>query len=359
MSKTFNEGLLSDSISFAIANEVRWSKDNTAPWGIHEEDLPPWNKLFGPAFPRGGVSGIIHVDGKKIVSWGDINRADLTFSVAKTYLALLCGVASEQGLIPDLDDFVVESAPNIGFESTHNRQVTWRHLLQQTSEWSGICCGIPDQVDHYRRLSFQKTDTRCHFTKGTKRELQKPGTYWEYNDVRINQLSTALLHVFLEPLDSVFERTIREPIGCRDSWSWTSYDNAFAHINNTQMPILPGGSHWGGGVRISSQDQVLIGQLISQRGCWNGEQLISEDWFDLMTSPSHLNPNYGFLTWLNTNRFLFAGLPESSIFAIGAGGSYTWIDPELNSVTVIRWIDPSCVGRFMVQVRQALEAQRK
>jgi len=348
---------LAECIAFTINNEIDWTRDTSSPWGIHENDMPPWNRLLGPVWPRGGVSGAVVINGERLISWGDSQRPDLTFSVAKTYLSLLCGLAFDAGLIRDVDECVVISLPGIGFESKHNKSITWRHLLQQTSEWSGVCCGVPDQADHYRYLSFQDSSYRSSFRKGTKRQMHEPGTYWEYNDVRINQLSLALLHLFRQPLDEVFEKRILKPIGCSCDWDWAPYFDAFIDIDGITMPTLPGGSHWGGGVRISSQDQVLIGQLLLQRGRWRGEALISEDWIDLMLTPSRLAPYYGFLTWLNTDGILFPRLPESSLFAIGAGGSYTWIDPELNAVTVIRWINPLKVETFMVRLREVLASQ--
>ena len=345
---------LADSVSFAVSNEIEWTRDNSSPWGIHGEDIPPWNRLRGPVFPRGGGSGAVLLDGEKIMSWGDFERPDLTFSVAKTYLSLLCGLAVDDGLIQDINECVEISLPGVGFDSSHNKSITWRHLLEQTSEWEGVCCGIPDQADHYRYLSFQDSRYRSNFKKGTKRPLNEPGTYWEYNDVRINQLSLALLHLFRQPLDEVFEKRILKPIGCSCDWAWTPYDDAYINIDGITMQTLPGGSHWGGGVQISSQDQVLIGQLMLQKGRWGKDVLISSDWIDMMLTPSLLAPFYGFLTWLNTDRILFPRLPESSIFAIGAGGSYTWIDREINAVTSVRWINPSCAETFMVHLRKAI-----
>ena len=84
---------------------------------------------------RGGVSGVVLQRGKEIAAWGEPDRADQTFSVAKTYLALLAGVANARGLLPDVDEPVVTRVPGIGFDSPHNRSITWAHLLEQTSEW--------------------------------------------------------------------------------------------------------------------------------------------------------------------------------------------------------------------------------
>ena len=116
-----------------------------------------------------------------------------TFSVAKTYLALLAGVAHDRGLLPDVNEPIGARVKGIGFDAGNNARVTWAQMLQQTSEWTGELFGLPDQADHYRAVTF---GTPPNGKKGDPRPLQEPGTYWEYNDVRINQLSLALLHLF-------------------------------------------------------------------------------------------------------------------------------------------------------------------
>jgi CubicO group peptidase (beta-lactamase class C family) len=106
-----------------------------------------------PVHPRGGVSGVILVRGKEAAAWGEPDRADQTLSVAKTYLAILAGIAHSRGLL-DPDERVSDRVPGIGFDSPHNRTITWVHFLTQTSEWQGECFGMPDQVEHYRRVSY-------------------------------------------------------------------------------------------------------------------------------------------------------------------------------------------------------------
>lgn len=91
----------------------------------------------------------------------------------------------------DSTERVSDRLPAIGFDSAHSRVITWEHLLTQTSQWKGECFGMPDQVEHYRRVSYDPKPAAGK--KGDLRPLNEPGTYWEYNDVRINQrsLSTA------------------------------------------------------------------------------------------------------------------------------------------------------------------------
>ena len=62
--------------------------------------------------------------GREIAAWGEPARADLTFSVAKSYLALLAGVAQAQGLLPDENEPVVARLPGIGFEDSRRDRTT-------------------------------------------------------------------------------------------------------------------------------------------------------------------------------------------------------------------------------------------
>ena len=87
-----------------------------------------------------------------VAEWGDTARVDMTFSVAKSYLSMLAGLAVDRGLIRDLDEPVHDHGLDDGFDSAQNRSITWRHLLQQTSEWQGTLWGKPDSIDHNRNL---------------------------------------------------------------------------------------------------------------------------------------------------------------------------------------------------------------
>ncbi len=347
------EDLLRQAVQFAVAHETSWSREVGDGWGIHLQDPPPWNRLLGPVHGRGPVSGAILVDGRMRLSWGEPDRADLTFSVAKTYLALLAGVAHDRGLLPDVDEPVGRRVRGIGFDRGRNAGVTWAQLLQQTSEWEGACFGVPEQVDRYRTVQFQGTPAAGR--KGDARPLQAPGTHWEYNDVRINQLSLALLHRFGRPLPEVFRETIMEPIGASETWRWVGYDNAWVDVAGRRVQSVPGGSHWGGGVSIASADQARIGQLLLDGGRCNGRQLLSSDWIARMRTPCPIAPFYGYLVWLNTDRQVFPSVPASSWFAIGAGSSFTWIEPERGMVLVVRWIDAEHADTFFGQVLEALD----
>ena len=355
-----------DAIQFATAHETAWPRDpqakpapGQAPFGVHHGDPVPWNVLRGPLHARGGVSGVVMRQGKEIAAWGEPERADQTFSVAKTYLALLAGVAHLRGLLPDADEAVVKRVPGIGFDSIHNQAITWAHLLEQTSEWEGACFGLPDTVDRYRVVSHDPRPVMG--VKGDARPLHAPGSYWEYNDVRINQLSLALLHLFKKPLPEVFLESILKPLGGGDGFRWEGYDDAWTNIVDSsgalrKVQSVPGGTHWGGGVSISARDQARVGQLVLSGGSHNGAQIIPRAWVARTSQPCAIAPFYGRLMWLNTDGTQFPGASKQASFMVGAGGHCTWIEPAHDAVIVVRWLDSAHAPSFMKRIAAALAA---
>lgn len=346
---------LQQAIRFSIDHESTWDREVTGNWGVHVKDPAPWNTLLGPVHDRGPVSGAIALDGRVLTTWGEPDRADLTFSIAKTYLALLAGVAHDQGLLPDPDEAVRVRVPGIGFDDEHNAAITWTQLLQQTSEWQGSCFGLPDQADHYRAVTFGEPPAG---NKGDLRPLQKAGTFWEYNDVRINQLSLALLHLFGRPLPDVFRDTIARPCGASDDWRWVGYDNAWVEIGGQRVQSVPGGTHWGGGMSIGANDQLKIAQMLLDDGVANGRRVLSHEWIARMRTPCAIAPFYGLLVWLNTAQKMFPSVPATSYFGVGAGSSFMWIEPSVRLAVIVRWLNPDHADGFFGRVFEAVRGLR-
>jgi CubicO group peptidase (beta-lactamase class C family) len=341
---------LEEAARFATENETAWPYDLR----LHLEsgffEPPPFNEILGPVRPRGPANGLILRRGFKIASWGDTDQVDFTFSAAKSYLSLLAGIAVMDGLITDLDEPVGRSVDDGGFDNAQNRFVTWRHLLQNTSEWEGELFGKSDMIDRNRVLGLERKGR-----KGDARPLRPPGAHWEYNDVRVNRLSLALLRRFRRPLPEVFAERIMQPIGASADWSWHGYSTSSVEIDGRMIESVSGGTHWGGGMLIHAEDQARIGLLMQRRGDWNGRRVLPESWIVESLQPCALNPVYGLLWWLNTGHARYASAPESSFFASGAGGNLTWIAPDQEIVAVLRWTDPTAMDTFIRLIMQAVE----
>lgn len=345
---------LAQVVAFAEANESPWSRTMYLPDGryIGTADMDegaPWDTVLGPVRPRGKANGLVIRHGRIAAEWGDTERADMTFSIAKSYLAILAGEAVARGLIGSLDDPVRNYCKDGGFESPQNSPITWRHLLQQTSEWEGTLFKKHDMADRNRHVGPGVGAK----PKGSYRELRKSGTYWEYNDVRINRLSLSLLQVFRRPLPDILRGAVMDPIGASSSWEWNGYRTSDVEIDGKVVNSVSGGGHWGGGMVVSSRDHARVGYLIQRGGDWQGHQLVRKSWITEMTTPCGLKPIYGLLWWLNTARAFYPAAPASSFFAVGMGTNLIWIDPSLDLVVVARWIAKDRVNDLVAKVMGA------
>jgi len=337
---------LAEAVAFAIAEESTRPRDQAlvAALGFARE---PYNELLGPTKVRGDATGLIIRNGYIVAQWGEPSRVDMTHSVTKSFLSTTIGLAYDRGMIRDLNDPVRIYMPGSHFESEHNRKITWDHLLRQTSAWEGTLWDKPDWGDRpVGDDPFAWPDT----------PHPEPGTVYKYNDVRVNLLALAALHVWREPLPQVLRRHVMDPIDASNTWRWHGYRNSWVVIDGQKMQSVSGGGHWGGGMWISAYDQARFGYLVLHRGVWNGERIFSEEWYELASTPGAAEPGYGFMNWfLNTDRKMYPSAPENTITHRGAGANIVYVDPGNDLVIVARWIDRDSVNGLIARVLAAIQ----
>jgi CubicO group peptidase (beta-lactamase class C family) len=317
---------LDAAIKAALATENTDTKDLAVAIPNQFRNEAPYNNIIGPTQVRAGGNLVVIYKGYAVAAAGDTARADMTFSVTKTFLSTVVGEAFERGLIKNLNDKAGSYMP-AGvdlFTSPHNAKITWDHLLRQTSNWYGTIWGKPDWAD---RPPKGQTDPK----EWEKRPMVEPGTEFEYNDARVNVLALATLYLFKEPLPSVLKREIMDPIGASSTWHWEPYENAYVTIDGKRMPSIPGGGHHGGGMFISAWDMARFGYLFLNNGKWGNRQLVTEQWIKWARTPG-VSQTYGFMNWyFNANR------PNRVSFN-GNGPNLIYIDWEHDLVIVTRWL---------------------
>jgi CubicO group peptidase (beta-lactamase class C family) len=341
-----NQMALDDAVAFAQANEYSGSKDLRIAilQGFRAE---PFHKVLGPTKKRGGPAGLILKDGYIAASWGDIERVDMTFSVTKSYLTTVAGLAVDKGLIQSVDDTVVDYVWDGTFGGEHNSSISWSNLFDQSSDWTGELFGLEDWADRPPKTGGLD-DWRA-------RELRKPGTVMECNDVRVNVLAYSLLQVWRQPLPMVLKEHVMDPIGASTTWRWFGYDHAWVNIDGRKVQSVTGGGHSGGGIFISTLDHARFGLLFARDGKWNDTQIISPDWIDAATQPSQAHDSYGYMWWLNQGQRKWAQVDDTSLFyAAGFGGNFIVIDQANDMVIVTRWLEPKQIGEMVSKVKAAL-----
>ncbi len=351
-----NAALVDEAVKIAVAAESQTPRDlalaGTASYGREPFDTP-----VGPLAPRGPASGLVVKSGFIVAEWGEPARVDMTFSVTKTFLTTTVGLAWQKGLIRDLNDKVRDYMPGGAgtaggageagdvaahlFDAEHNQNITWDHLLRQTSDWQGTLWGKPDWAD---RPEGQRP------ADWPNRPLREPGTHFKYNDVRINVLALAALQVLRKPLPEVLREELMDPIGASNTWRWHGYENSWVDLDGRRVQSVSGGGHWGGGMFINAYDMARFGYLFLRNGRWKDRQLVSEKWIAMARTPGPANATYGFANWyLNTKRGPLPAAPASAVYFVGNGNNFIYIDWENDLMAVTRWVDTTRSLNAMVE----------
>ena len=328
---------LAAAVQFAQANETKRAldfSDQEATFGARLGSMPT---------RRAHTNGLVIYKGYVVAEFGDTQFVDPTYSVAKSMLATVAGVAVRDGRL-NVDEAVAKRVDDGGYASARNAQVTWKQHLQQESEWEGSLWG--KNADFIGKEAFGAGERK-------PRSLLPPGSFYEYNDVRINRFALSLLRVFGKPVPEVFQEQVMDPIGASSSWKWVPYHNSYVELNGKQVPSVSGGTRWGGGMWINSWDMARFGYLWLRNGSWNGRQILPPAYVKAALTPSAHGPDYGYLWWLNTKGKNLPGLPTSAYAALGAGSNTILVSPEHDLVIVWRW-HAGNVGDFATRVIASL-----
>ena len=362
---------LQEAVAFAVESQSKAPRNLEL---AHYQTFgrEPFGQAVGPFKERGDPTGIVVRRGYVVAEWGDPLRVDMTFSVTKSFLSTVVGLAYDRRMIRSLQDRVhayvppVQSlAPNqvhsraesLGerqllepFETEHNRKITWEHLLRQTSDWEGTLWGKPEWAD---RPGPNPSEWRT-------RKRSEPGAAYEYNDVRVNALALAALCVWRRPLPQVLREHVMDRIDASPTWRWYGYETSWIELDGAAVQSVSGGGHWGGGMFISARDMARFGLLTLRRGRWRDQQILSEDWLRQATTPTPAQPTYGFMNFfLNTERKYLPSAPATAFAHVGNGTNVVYVDTENDLVVVARWIDNAAVDGLVKRVLAAIDEGTK
>lgn len=285
-------------------------------------------RIIGPLTRPGSVNGLVVRHGYLVAEFGDTSYADEIASATKSFLSMLGGIAVDEGLIESVHNSVFDDTGLDLLADDHNRRIAWHHLLQQTSEWDGELFGKRPTGHRGERIGEAP---------------HEPGTYWEYNDVRVNLLARALLEAFRRPLPAVLADRVMRPIGASTTWEWHGYSTSRVIVDDQLVESVSGGAHWGGGVWMNSQDLARVGLLYLRGGVWGDRRLLSSRWIERTRTPCDLNPMYGYMWWLQHDR----DGRQVSFAAQGGGSHQCFVIPDHDLVIAVKWIADDAWMEFL------------
>ena len=244
------------------------------------------------------------------------NKRHISWSVAKSFISALVGIAYEEGLIDSLDDPVTKYLDD--FKETGYDDVTIKDILQMSSGvlFNEDYADYDSDINRFGRAVATGTSMR-DFSKTLTRE-REPGTYMHYVSINTQVLGFLLQEVTKKSISQYLYDKIWNPLGMEDS--------AYFILDDVKDEFALGG------LNATLRDYAKFGLLYLQNGCWNDNQIISKQWIEdsHSTDGIHLVPGeretssnpwgYGYQWWV-------PGFPDTDYTASGVYNQYIYIDP--------------------------------
>ena len=246
----------------------------------------------------------------------------IIWSVSKSFLSALVGIALNEGLIEDINDPIIKYLKD--FKGTGYEGVSIKNLLQMSS---GIefneDYGDPDSdINRYGRVTATGTSQR-EFAK-TLKNSREPGTYNHYISLDSQMLGMLVAEVSNMSVKEYLHEKIWSKIGMQD--------DAFYLTDKQEIEMSLGG------LNVTLRDMAKFGQLYLNKGKWNGNQIVPSEWVANSTIPldKHVQPNagdefssdawgYGYQWWV-------PGSEVSDYTAHGIYNQFIYINPQSNVV---------------------------
>ena len=252
-----------------------------------------------------------------------------SFSMHKSIVALLLGIAIDEGLIGSIDDPLAKYLPE--WQGDPRERITLRHALQMNSGFEPMSFPVNPFSKHVKR----QIGTNLAATALSFRLQDEPGSVFSYNGVNPTLLVMVLEQATGRRYADYLSEKLWQPLGNEDASVWLDRPGGLAR-GATSLYAKP-------------MDWLRIGEMLLNKGRTNGRQVIPEDWLAALTTPSPTNPRYGLLTWIGTDyveqRTLeafegFAAVAETPfdagdiIYFDGLGGQRVYVIPSAQLVIV-------------------------
>ncbi len=247
----------------------------------------------------------------------------ISWSVAKSFLSAMFGIAVEQGAITSLDQAVTDYVPEL--KGTGYDGVSIKNVLQMSSgvKFNEDYQDFNSDINRFGRLmalggSFDE------FAASLENERQ-PGTFLHYVSMDTHVLGMVLRTATGQSIEAYFKTHLWTPLRPEASTHYI--------VDAAGEPMVLGG------LNMRTRDFAKFGKLFLDNGQWLGKQLVPYDWVRASVTPDapHLIPGkrdssdlelgYGYQWWLPVNA-------DQEFMAIGVYDQFIYVNQKANVVIV-------------------------
>jgi CubicO group peptidase (beta-lactamase class C family) len=244
----------------------------------------------------------------------------ISWSIAKSFLSALVGIAVDEGAIADLNDPVTKYAPSLAGFAYENASI--RQVAMMTS---GVAFN-EDYIDRFSDInmmgyelglggSLDRFSARITDTAGA------PGENWRYVSIDTHVLGMALRGATGKTVGAYMAEKLWSKIGVEADAYYNTDGEGAAFVL--------------GGLNMRTRDYARFGRLFLNDGMWEGEQIIPKGWVrestsDLAPPPAptyERGEHYGYQWWMPPAH-------DEEFYGIGVYGQYLWIDRKAGVIVV-------------------------
>lgn len=240
-------------------------------------------------------------------------------SVNKSIKSILLGIAIDNGIIDNINDpiskYLKSHSPKKNLDKRKN-EITIRHLLTMSAGWD---CNDWNMKSKGQEDRVYKKEDWIQYTLDLPM-INDPGEVSNYCSMGVIIMAEIISQASGLTIDKFAEKYLFKPLGIENlKWGHTE-----------ERTVISSGKR----LYLRPRDLAKIGQLVLNKGNWNGEQIVSANWIDTATATQTTitGVEYGYLWWnipFQTNRGTLI-----SKTATGNGGQYIMIIPDINIVAV-------------------------
>jgi CubicO group peptidase (beta-lactamase class C family) len=263
---------------------------------------------------------------ERYANGGAADRPHTSFSVAKSYLSTLVGIALDRGDLGSLDDPVTDYVPELLDRDPRFAEVTLRSLVTMSSGLAYEEQGLPwsDDAVTYYAPDLRKVALDAQVASA-------PGERWLYNNYNPLIMGLVLERATGTSVSDYMARQLWQSMGAEAdaSWSLDSEASGFEKLES--------------GVNAVPRDYARFGYLFAHDGRVDDRQVVPADWVreatarDTSADPAE---HYQYWWWLDTER-------EGRFYAAGNHGQFVYVDPASDVVVVrlgrddgdVRWTE--------------------
>ena len=245
-----------------------------------------------------------------------------SFSVAKSVVSTLVGLAISDGVIKSEDDKITEYLPELMKKDSLFSEISIKDLLSMSSGLAYSHDGFPSDDE----FTYQSPDLRSA-TLEHVRILEQAGKHWLYNNYNPLLLGMILERTTGKPVSKYAEEKLWKKMGGSNA-SWSLDEHGFEKMES--------------GINCHAHDYARFALLLLNKGKYNGIQVIPESWVQKSTQPQgrpegyydyllENNMYYNYLWW---GKFREGQENTNDFFGMGNKGEYVYVCPRKKYIII-------------------------